>query len=188
MSACSLETVERDKYARVWSLPAYRRVSPGELSVDDFTGWASDGSVLDLGCGTGRAGLKLSRNHPVTMVDISPNCLDEDVRAQLNGNLRFERQCLWDLDVPPHDYGFCCDVMEHIPEEKVDAVLKRIAQTCRSTYFRIYLHPDNGKFIDEPLHLTVQNEDWWFERIYRHYDGIRMKGNRTVATYFARHI
>jgi SAM-dependent methyltransferase len=183
----TLREREEAKYNKVWASVGYRLISPGELVVFEFLDWAEPGkTVLDLGCGTGRAGFKISQTMPTTMVDISENCLDDSVRQRLADNLIFKQACLWELDEGHFDYGFCTDVMEHIPEEKVGRVIDSIADHCNQTYFRIYLHKDNGKFIDEPLHLTIQPKEWWIDQITRRYNDVQVNCNGTVATYFAK--
>ncbi|TFG49541.1 MAG: methyltransferase domain-containing protein, partial [Candidatus Brocadiia bacterium] len=131
-----LELAEKKKYDTVWRIREYRTISPGELAVDNFLEWAKpSGTLVDLGCGPGRASLRLSGNYKVTMLDISERCLDKPVRNSLNDNLTFKQACLWNFTLPQQDYGFCCDVMEHIPEEKVDEVLDCISACCDAVYF-----------------------------------------------------
>jgi 2-polyprenyl-3-methyl-5-hydroxy-6-metoxy-1,4-benzoquinol methylase len=186
MQSPSLEQLERQKYENVWTLPAYRKGSPGECVVDEFIDWIEDGNVIDLGCGTGRASLKISKHNPVTMIDISENCLDKEVIDALSETLTFTQACLWDFEESQHDYGFCCDVMEHIPPEKVSDVITCIASVCKRVYFRIYLNPDSGHFVKEPLHLTVKPKEWWLEELKRYFHIDKMSYDRVSATYFAR--
>jgi hypothetical protein len=186
----ALELAEREKYDTVWRIKEYRRISPGELSVDQFLTWAgiTPLKIVDLGCGPGRASSKLSEYHEMTMLDISEGCLDPEVRSELGQNLVFKQACLWDFTLPQQGYGFCCDVMEHIPEEKVDAVLDCIAACCDSVYFQIHLKEDCGKFIDEPLHLTIKPTSWWHKKILERYpftDAVE-KPNGRASTFYAR--
>ena len=182
----TLSLTEQLKYDKVWGIEAYRKVSPALYAVEEFLQWIDNGSVIDFGCGTGRASLLISGYNPVTMVDISEYCLDPEIINNLSPNLEFKQQCLWELDIPSADYGFCCDVMEHIPEEKVDKVLSNISNHVNDCYFRIFLHKDNGKFIDEPLHLTVRPKEWWHVKISKLFNSVIMKSNGTVATIYAR--
>lgn len=178
---------EKKKYEKVWAIDEYRKVSPGALSVDDFFNrldpWTE---VIDFGCGTGRAGKELlSRGVEVLMVDIADNCLDEDIKNKLSERFRFKQVCLWDSFDFKAEYGFCCDVLEHIPEQYVDDVLRNIFNACsKGIYLRIYLHEDNGKFIDEPLHLTVKPWRWWFDKLISLSPQICMNTNETVATFW----
>ena len=184
-----LELAEKTKYDTVWRMQEYRRISPGELAVDNFLTWAvSADTLVDLGCGPGRASLLLSDHYKVTMLDISDRCLDIQPRNSLSDNLTFKQACLWDFTLPQQDYGYCCDVMEHIPEEKVDAVFDCIAACCDSVYFQIHLKEDCGKFIDEPLHLTIKPTNWWHRKILERYPETEAveKANGRVATFYAR--
>ena len=157
---------ERDKYRRMWSLPDYRRWSPGEhcatLAIAMLAMKAGD-SVTDFGCGTGRA-CAVFQQHGLIVhaIDHADNCLDPDIRVPL------ESACLWDLPLGPvTDFGFCADVMEHIPPAHVGDVLSGIAARLRrAVFFRISTVPDScGRLIGERLHLTVQPAEWWVERV-----------------------
>jgi hypothetical protein len=176
-----LKEREQAKYEKVWRNRNYRKTSPGERSCMDFEEWSGkSGSVADLGCGTGRAAIRLGTWHAMTLVDHAENCRDRAAER-----FPFYQQCLWELDIPHHDYAFCCDVMEHIPEEKVDEVLDRIAACADKAYLRIFLMPDNGKFIDEPLHLTVKPMEWWEEKIKSRWSTYTVDHSEMVATFKA---
>lgn len=158
---------EREKYERVWTFPSYRRVSPGEQEVGRafyVMECAKLGrSLIDYGAGPGRATYHFqTMGLDVLAVDHAANALETEVP--------FRQACLWDMpgDLGPSDFAFCCDVMEHIPPEKVDAVLEGIARRTKvAAFFRIALHPDSmgARTIGEPLHLTVQPAEWWLDRL-----------------------
>lgn len=150
---------ERDKYTRMWARPEYHRWSPGAESVAEFVAMIGNrGSVTDFGCGDGKAlDLLIASGFEAMGVDLVT--LRSDV----------VNACLWDLptSLPVVEYGFCADVMEHIPTEKVDAVLRNIAgKVTGAAYFRISTAPDGmGALIGETLHLTVRPADWWRQHI-----------------------
>ena len=63
-------------------------------------------------------------------------------------------------------YGYCCDVMEHIPTEFTMLVVRNLLDVCRTVWFQIaFAHDAFGAFVGEPLHLTVQTYQWWHDRI-----------------------
>jgi hypothetical protein len=150
---------EREKYALMWEFDSYREVAPGEHVVDTFLELVKpDGLIIDFGCGTGRASISLSdKGHTVYLVDFTSNCRDD------------EALCLpfleWDLNHPcplAAPYGFCTDVMEHIPTTDVPGVIKNIMASAKTVFFQISTVPDvSGAMIGTPLHLTVQSHDWW---------------------------
>ncbi len=161
-------TAERRKYEEVWSLPNYRAYSPGEAVLPLFRQQVrprSKGRLIDIGCGTGRAGLALaSDGWDVTLLDHAKNCRDHEAKG-----LPFVKACVWGRWAGQWDVGYCCDVMEHIPPEKVNATLKRIFTNCGRVFFSICFEPDHfGGEVGHPLHLTVQPFTWWRDRLGEH--------------------
>lgn len=171
---------EQAKYIKCWSAGDrdYAKFSPGEHAAPLFLETAKPhkgATVVDWGCGSGK-GSKVLYNAglDVTAVDFAFNCLDDDVRELTESDERF-RFIEHDLSKPiqlPSEYGFCTDVMEHIPEDQVDAVLDSILDNSRHVFFEISTtedhfgdHPDiqvNGE--KEHLHLTVKPYQWWIEK------------------------
>jgi hypothetical protein len=155
---------ERAKYQQAWALDAYRVVSPGMRHLDAALEWMrpeKGASITDWGTGSGKAAeAMLGRGYDVRLVDIAGN-------AYL-GALPLIEACLWDLpaDLPATDYGFCADVMEHIPTEQVDAVLDGIAKRTRKRcFFQIALFHDHHFTQNGPLHLSVFPAEWWMARL-----------------------
>jgi hypothetical protein len=162
---------ERDKYIKAWSYEGYRGYSPGEYAISTYIGECNPKrtTIIDFGTGTGRGALALyNLGFEVTMVDIADNCLDRKVADKLGRNLVIGN--LWEhLDLPRADEGYCTDVMEHIPPEHVEAVVKNIMGLCKRAFFQICLVEDKfGEVIGEQLHLTVESFDWWKDLLSRH--------------------
>jgi len=126
--------------------------------------------VLDLGCGTGRGGfaLALLGGLDVTLVDFADNCLDEDIRDMLPTQSHALRFVEADLTKPlpvQAAYGFCVDVLEHIPPSQVDAVIDNCLTACQHVYFQIATEDDvMGELVGHKLHLSVHPYDWWEEK------------------------
>lgn len=63
------------------------------------------------------------------------------------------------------DAVFCCDVMEHVPEEFVGVVLTEINRYVSwggKAFFTISCNAAKKSFMDgENLHVTVKDTDWW---------------------------
>jgi hypothetical protein len=132
----------------------------------------TDGSFTDWGCGTGRVAHALhDQGFPVRLVDIATNAY--------RGDLPFVEACLWDLpaSLPASDYGYCADVMEHIPPAQVQATLDGIAlRTTIACYFQIAMFQDHhGDAIGQTLHLSVFPADWWKRRILRSFSTAEFK-------------
>lgn len=157
------------KYGELWKMPEYRKFAPGEYLADSFMDVAkppAGASVIDFGCGTGRGAYKLAMfGLNVTLVDFVGNCLDEKVREKLGDKFL---KCDLERRLPiAAEYGFCTDVMEHIPPDKVDLVINNILLGARYCYFGISTKEDVcGSFLGEgvKLHLSLHDYDWWLEQ------------------------
>ena len=170
----ALKMAERAKYDQIWSFPEYRKVSPGAKLVKDALdcfgideGRGNGTRLNDYGCGTGRAafGFK-THGFAVTGLDISKKCLDSDIQ----GKITFHQACLWD-NLPVGllaQYGFCTDVLEHIPEQKTEAVIfNSLYLSTVGCYYQIAnFHDGCGGLLGDgrKLHLTVKPIEWWTER------------------------
>jgi len=175
--ACVIKPTERSKYEQIWQHDKYRETSPGEQLGHMFLQQAKPAvgeTVIDFGCGTGRGGLMLNALgglKPV-FVDFASNALDPDIReasAKNPDKWPFYRHDLskwpYPMELKGVKYGYCCDVMEHIPPEQVMLVLKNILRSARHVFFSIATEPDNlGGLIGEQLHLTVQPFEWWLDK------------------------
>jgi len=152
---------EQEKYQLMWAYDSYRDISPGELQSKFFlNAFKPKGTIVDFGCGTGRAGLVFHEaGLPVLLIDFADNCRDQE--AQMLPFLK------WDLTTPipvQKEYGYCTDVMEHIPTNDVSTVIANIMNASGKVFFQI--STVNDKFstalnIDACLHLTVKPHDWW---------------------------
>jgi SAM-dependent methyltransferase len=168
---------EAEKYGKLWEMAEYRKVAPGEATAQVFLQQAKPrhgAEVLDFGCGTGRGALMMALlgGLKVTMIDFVRNCLDPEIQEALTTQAHALTFVKADLEqpLPMHaEYGFCSDVMEHIPTVRVDAVLTNILHAAQHVFFSISLVDDKcGALIDEPLHLTVQSYGWWLQKLAEH--------------------
>lgn len=161
MANAALATEERRKYAKAWAHPQYRVYSPGEQMLPFARPFfKKPGTLVDIGCGTGRAGAELAAKHDVTLMDFIPDAVEVE-------DLEFVRQNLWTRwPGRKWDYGYCCDVMEHMPPAKVDAVLTNIQRHTGKVFFSIHFDEDQfGAIVGHPLHLTVKPFTWWRDKL-----------------------
>jgi hypothetical protein len=91
------------------------------------------------------------------MADFADNCTDK------GNTLPFVH---FDLtkgnDTLKGDYGFCTDVMEHIPTEDVDNAIINIMASVPKCFFQICLTQEHfGSLIGQSLHLSVFPAEWW---------------------------
>lgn len=161
---------ERFKYEAIWTHTDYRLSSPGEKGVAfavEQMGWTPPETIIDFGCGTGRASLALADlGFDVLGIDIAENALDQNVID--DGRIKFIRCSLLDFSlVENYAAGFCTDVMEHIPTAHVDQVLANISHGVFRTFFGIAHFPD--AWHGETLHLTVEPAEWWADKLAEHF-------------------
>lgn len=175
-----LDVIEKEKYEQVWTADAYRRWSPGEDEQERACDWFSDElnrvgasfnekpTFVDYGCGEGRT-VQWFQDQGFRSWGV------EHARNAINAaGIQVYEECLWHMrHLPTSDFAFCCDVMEHIPPNKVNLVLHQIAERTRlAAWFRIATVPDNfgPTLLNKPLHLTVEPAKWWRETLLRHFD------------------
>jgi len=174
---------EKEKYRAMWKEDQYRIVSPGESVANTFVevcGIDAGHMVIDFGCGTGRGGQRVRdmTGARMRLVDFAENCLDRDVDLPLT---------ICDLTKPMGlraEYGFCADVMEHIPPQDVRSVLENIFACTPKAFFQISLEPDSmGSLIGRQLHLSVFPYAWWADQ-FRSFGKILWSENRGASALF----
>lgn len=173
--ALTLPTNEQLKYEMMWARDNYRIVAPGEGCAQVFLEIAKpkpDCEVIDFGAGTGRGALMLAimgNFKKVHMLDFASNCLDEDVRNALETQSHIIDFQQHDLNKPAPvsaQYGYCTDVLEHIPPAEVDGVLLNIMRAAQHVFFQIACEDDIcGAEIGEKLHLSVHPYAWWLAKL-----------------------
>lgn len=165
--------IEKEIYRQLWDREEYRLVAPGESCAQVFCVQArppKGSSVIDFGCGTGRGGLLLALlgGLDVTMVDFAANCLDADIKSMLEKQshaLRFVEADLTKTLPMAATYGFCTDVLEHIPPAQVDAVLNNVLRASQHCFFQISTVDDVcGALVGHQLHLSIHPYAWWLEK------------------------
>lgn len=171
----TLKEREREKYEQIWSHDSYRKFSPGENLVDyafKKMGMEKLDALVDFGCGTGRSIKKFERDYDMLClgIDHANNCIDEGLKVS------FKKACLWEPIklYANYKWGYCTDVMEHIPTEKVMDVIKNISQNVkRGCFFNIATRDDSmGSLIGKKLHLTIANAGAWKDLLQKHFSKV----------------
>ena len=110
-------------------------------------------SVLDYGCGQSRLLDELKLGYPVELVRYDPAVPAWAKKPD-----------------KPVDLLINIDVLEHIEEADLDAVLAEMASLCRNALIIVDTKPasailPNGR----NAHATIRPHAWWGERISRHF-------------------
>lgn len=163
---------EKEKYDTMHRVPGYSP-GPGIAHVRTARRYMNPGdSVIDFGCGTGDAAQAfLDSGHDIQAVDIS----DQGLRHTLRD--RFYQTSLIDLPelLRPAKWGFCCDVLEHLPTEWVDRSLLEMSRKVENCFFSICGKTDSwGERIGKVLHLTVKPVEWWGGRLRGYWTDVNL--------------
>ena len=122
-------------------------------------------TLLDYGCGKG--------NMPWRPHESYKNGLWGSMPDQIQSIFLYD-PCYPPFSTkPPEGWQFdvvgCADVMEHIPEEDVDTVLKDLTSFCKSDGVLLFSISGNKAFKafedGENLHCTIRSIDWWKTKI-----------------------
>jgi len=159
---------ELDKYTRMWAYPSYGHISPGEGIAALFVERCQpSGKVIDFGCGSGKGGAKIAEltDCDVRLLDFVEAGVVQDVA----GHLPFIQCDLVAGTAERGDFGFCADLMEHLPPEQVSGVISNILASVPKVFFQISTVSDSyGDLIGCELHLTIQPYAWWLAALSEH--------------------
>lgn len=164
---------ERTKYQTIWTHDEYRQISPAEVIIGEiYAALPGQGTLIDFGCGTGRATLQLNQTgrFNVVGVDIAYNALDEAAQ----GAFPFVVSAIEELPrgLLRADFGVCVDVLEHLPRDRLGMAVHRMASCVDGVCFiRVANFPEShgGQFIGEPLHLSLMGAEEWHSALYWHF-------------------
>jgi SAM-dependent methyltransferase len=141
----------------MWDVEVYSKTSPAfHRFFSEVIEVVNPGDrVIEFGCGTGVGLAEIAKTNEVLGIDIADNCLTVDVP--------FKQACIWEPMNVSGDVGFCVDVMEHLPPERVESAFKEIMECVPRCLFVPCLLDDHlgPKHIGKALHLTIKPPEWW---------------------------
>lgn len=126
-------------------------------------------SLLDIGCGDGSTARTLRlMNFNCKGLDItSAGIVFTKETSMVNKPLDkwFIEACIWNTGLMDNlfDYTFSTDVLEHLPEDKVDDAIKEIIRITKiKTFHCIATFKDTRDGIE--LHKTIRPVEWWEDK------------------------
>jgi len=180
------DLTEQEKYELMWSRGDYGLISPGEQVAERFISVVAPkqgARIADFGCGSGKGSLAIDRlgKFDITCIDFTENSRDDEAQK-----FQFIKADLSGGHIPVYvNHGFCTDVLEHIPTDKVDATIIHIMEACHDCFFQISTIPDDfGGAIGRPLHLTVKPHSWWKEKFISLGYAVRWEEDQISAALF----
>lgn len=128
-----------------WGMSGYKYVD----DVIAFCAELTARGILDYGCGSSSLRDGIMRKIPILISEYDPAIPGRD-----------------SLPVPA-DIVTCTDVMEHVEEDKVPAVLKHIHDlSLKGCYIVIALNDTDHKLPDgRSAHITIKSASWWVKNI-----------------------
>lgn len=143
----------------------YARTGYADFPVHHFTAALiadlKPTSVLEIGCARGYVLQRLeAQGIPCRGLEVSRHCyLTRATNAVQTWDLT---ETPWPLEDQSVDLAYSVAVLEHIPEEKVPAVLGELARVAKRGLHGVDLHDDDHF---DKTHFTIKPLEWWLERM-----------------------
>ena len=132
--------------------------------IDNVINNYSFNTILDAGCGQGDVIKYLLKNgYDCKGVEISDFIVKQKSLELFNrGIIKISSLENIPFDDNSFDIVFSSDVLEHIPEEKIDIVISELCRVAKYDLFlTINLRPssENNKY-----HITLKSREWWEDK------------------------
>ena len=172
-------------FEKIWNDPKNREYSPAEYKVgmiEKALKLKKGNTVLDVGCGTGRAAKELQeKGYSVTGIDIASNCLDYDSAHSFffinssAGDFRKTRR---------YNGVYAINTLECLEKDELNRFLRTISKTTNKFVCSISEHP---VVIDgEEIHKTVMPPFWWYYKLKKYFKKVIPLDAQTFACYGGR--
>lgn len=150
---------EIDKYKFIYSnreiYKKYGRNNNGKSSFP-LIQLLNPQSLIDVGCGHNDFCKMIIEKININAIGVDFACESADIVCDAL-NLPFENKSF--------DLLTCFDMLEHLLPEQVDDCLKEFQRVSYKFVFSICYRPSFKTCFGLNLHPTVENEDWWIDKI-----------------------
>lgn len=150
---------EKSKYDFIWdSIDYSSKYNKMEIAEK------MHGKVLDVGCGNGTFVYYLNSRKEVTEAH-GCDITDKGIKRMSMTAINFKQCPAWDMPYEDNyfDVVTSCDVLEHIPPDKLDAAIAELKRVGRKQIHVIATFKDH-KYFGYKVHLSVHPIEWWREK------------------------
>lgn len=124
-------------------------------------------SILDYGCGKGTLIDDIQKRYPsIRCYKYDPSITEYDT-----------------IPVAQADMVLNTDVLEHIPVDNIDDVLRNISSITQNVYFN--LHHGRASTVlpnGENAHCTVRSPNWYRKKLMQYFDSVELLPGRRYLT------
>ena len=125
-------------------------------------------SILDYGCANGKFKVFMDKKKPhYTVYEYDPGIRGKDKKPS------------------PCDYVVCCDVMEHVEEDYLEAVMKHLKSlVIKGGFFNISTKSAITILTDGTnAHKIVKDGEWWVDIFKKYFDVYDVEINRIETSF-----
>jgi SAM-dependent methyltransferase len=128
-------------------------------------------TVVDLGCGRGYYSKKfIEMGKDVIGVELSSVCCTKHLNDLPHVCSSIENFSIQNNKV--YDLVLCMDVLEHIAQDKIEALIGGIGSLSNTAIYGVARHKDVILGFD--LHLIIEDTNWWEDILKRFYKNVEI--------------
>ena len=141
------------------------------LIDSEFEKFSKTSKILDIGCGKGHYIKHLLNKdfQNILGVEFSKSCSEKYLQGinHVNEDFLEYSKTISDRE---YDICLCMDVLEHIPYDKIEFMVKSISRIGDHAILGIANHSDI--FMGEELHLIQENSKWWEMLLKKYFSNV----------------
>ena len=151
---------EKGKYDFIWDSIDYSSKYEGKQELAEIM----HGKVLDVGCGDGTFVYYLTNQKHIDEAHGCDITIKGVERTRLK-DMNFNECPAWDLPYEDNYFDFVtsCDVLEHIPPDKLDKAISELKRVGKAQVHVIATFKDH-RYFGYKVHLSVHPIEWWREK------------------------
>lgn len=129
-----------------------RDLMPMYQNIEEFLNFEPK-SVLDYGCGRGNLAELFLKYHHATIYKYDPAIPEFS-----------------EFPTGHYDLAVNTDVLEHVPEEEIEGIIRNIRALSRNAFFNVHLsHASEILSNGENAHCTIKPPEWWKQQVKKYF-------------------